>query len=175
MDNWTCSCGGVMHTKECWHEQVRHSFTDCPSCSAKDSRIALLEKVAEAVLQDHDERVAMFGELELQPCRKMVMEQLRAALSRAEEAERQLCRAREALTSRPDSNAPLASDVLGFRVAEAVAALSSTSPCPHESALAELRGKVEDGIKIASIIKKYQFHPLDAARALRAHLMGGKG
>jgi hypothetical protein len=45
MDNWTCSCGGFMHTKECWHEQVRHSFTDCPSCAALRAEVEKLTRM----------------------------------------------------------------------------------------------------------------------------------
>ena len=52
------------------------------------ARIALLEKVAEKacnVIGDHDERVDMYGQMELQVHRKLVMDQLRAAIDAAKE------------------------------------------------------------------------------------------
>jgi len=52
------------------------------------ARIEVLEKVAEKacnVIGDHDERVDMYGQMELQVHRKLVMDQLRAALDAAKE------------------------------------------------------------------------------------------
>jgi hypothetical protein len=132
-----------------------------------------------------------------------------AALSRAESAERQLCRAREGLQRARGLNGteciatgsghlPIILEKRGNPVERCGrclycvidAALSSSSPCRHESALAELRGKVEDVEGLAKVIKKYtndgrldiewltRHHiswEADFARALRDHLMGGKG
>ena len=87
------------HNQITGHNICTPPIEDCPSCAALradvvrlmadivtgDNRIALLEKVAEEVITDHDERVAIFGLLEQQVCRVKVMENLRAALVAAKE------------------------------------------------------------------------------------------
>lgn len=62
--------------------------------------------------------------------------------SRAEAAEGQLCRAREALELHPGGD-PSALDVLGHRIVAVEKALSTPSPCAHADKVKGLKAAVE--------------------------------
>lgn len=159
----------------------------------KDKRLVNADSEAMNVLRD-SLRAALEREAgllrvarEIQKFSDHIVAERDAALSRAEEAERKLYAAREVLYWAADSNTVVTGPrtLETFKtwrmkpqyhdqLTEKIAALSSSSPCRHESALAELRGRisVEGMAKVIYGALRTRGSELDIARALRDYLMG---